>query len=98
MKKLEDIKKLLKENKKELKEKYGVRSIGIFGSFVRGEETDISDVDILVEFEKPMGLKFFEFANYLEGILGIRVDLLTFNAIKQKPRLWEIIKNELIYV
>lgn len=98
MKTLEGIKNILREQKKELKKRYGVKEIGIFGSFARGEQKEISDVDILVEFEKPIGLKFFELADYIEEILGIKVDLFTPNALKQKPLLWQSAAEDLIYV
>jgi len=98
MKTLEEIKRILAEKKEELRERYGVKSIGIFGSFARYEQAEKSDVDIIVEFEKPIGLKFVELADYLEEILGMKVDLLTINAVKQKPTLWESIKEDLVYV
>ncbi|HBT48599.1 MAG TPA: nucleotidyltransferase [Caldanaerobacter subterraneus] len=82
--------------KKKLKKKYGVKFMGIFGSFARNEQTEVSDIDILVEFEKPIGLKFFELADYLEEILDMKGDLLTFEAVKQKRRL--NVKGDLIYV
>ena len=56
---------------------YGVKRIGLFGSYARGTPGKGSDVDILVEFEKPIGLKFVEFAEYVERLLGGRVDILT---------------------
>lgn len=66
-----------------LKKKYHVKKIGIFGSFVRGEQKKGSDLDILVEFETPIG--FFEFIrleNLLSRILGEKVDLVSKKAIK----------------
>ncbi|MEN4018268.1 MAG: nucleotidyltransferase family protein [Methanobacterium sp.] len=98
MKTLEEIKNILREQKNELKERYGVKKIGIFGSFARGEQKEISDVDILVEFERPIGLRFFELADYIEEILGINVDLLTPNSLKQKPLLWQSAAENLLYV
>jgi predicted nucleotidyltransferase len=98
MKTLEEIKNILREQKNELKERYGVKKIGIFGSFARGEQKEISDVDILVEFERPIGLRFFELADYIEEILEIKVDLLTPNALKQKHLLWQSAAEDLIYV
>jgi predicted nucleotidyltransferase len=98
MNKVEELKNILAENKKKIREKYGVRILGIFGSYARGEETGISDIDILVEVERPIGLKFFELWDYLENILGVKVDLLTTGAVKQKPLLWESIKEKLIYI
>lgn len=56
---------------------YGVKKIGLFGSYAKGTPTQGSDIDIIVEFERPIGLKFIEFAEYLEGLLGTSVDILT---------------------
>jgi hypothetical protein len=80
-----------------IKEKYHVKNIGVFGSVARGEETEKSDVDILVEFEKPIG--FFEFIrleNYLSKILGRKVDLVTKKSVK--PSIKEEIFKETVYV
>jgi len=98
MKTLEEIKQMLNSHKEVLREKYGVKRIAIFGSYARGEQREISDIDVVVEFEKPIGLKFFELADHLEQILGVRVDLLTPNALKQKPLLWKSVKEDLVYV
>ncbi|WP_307336066.1 nucleotidyltransferase family protein [Caldalkalibacillus uzonensis] len=78
-----------------LQEKYNVRKIGVFGSFARGEQTGKSDIDILVEFSKPIGLDFVELKNFLEKTLGKKVDLVTVNALK--PQLKEVILSEVIY-
>ncbi len=98
MKTLDEIKQALREHKEALRWRYGVKRIGVFGSYARGEQREISDVDVVVEFEKPIGLKFFELAEHLEEILGVRVDLLTTNALRQKPMLWENVKEDLVYV
>jgi hypothetical protein len=98
MKTLEDIKRILAEHKQEIREKYGVVILGVFGSYAREEQSKLSDVDILVELERPIGLKFFELWNNLEEVLGVRVDLLTVKAVKQKSMLWESIKEDLSYV
>jgi len=83
-------------NKYGLKKKYGVKRIGFFGSFVRSEQKETSDVDVLVEFEKGaktfdnyMNLKFF-----LEDIFGRKVDLVIFDALKPdiKDRILEEVK------
>lgn len=98
MKPLNEIKDILNKHKNELKEKYKVKEIGIFGSCVRGDQKDSSDIDILVVLEQPLGLEFVNLADYLEKILGERVDVATPSALKQKPRLWENVKEDLIYV
>ncbi len=56
---------------------YGVKRIGLFGSCAKGAVAPSSDIDILVEFERPIGLRFVEFAEYLESLLGRSVDILT---------------------
>lgn len=96
MRTLEEIKNILAEYREELKEKYKVQKIGIFGSYVRGEQNNKSDLDFLVEFEVPVGFEFIHLADFLEKILGIKVDLTTQDAIK--PNRWKYIKEDLIYV
>ena len=96
MKSLTEIKKLIEHNKPKLMKEYNIKNIGLFGSIVRSEATAKSDVDILVEFEKPMGLDFFLLGDEFEEILGVNVDLVTPNAIK--PRMFDYIKQYLIYV
>jgi predicted nucleotidyltransferase len=69
-KKLEKIEKIVKENKGVLTKQFKVKEIGIFGSVVRGEDTETSDVDILVEFDEPIGFfKFLELEALIQKIL-----------------------------
>ena len=96
MQELEKIEKILKSYKKDLKKKYFVEKIGIFGSFSKGKETPKSDVDILVEFKGPIGWDFFELKVYLEKIIGRDVDLVSVKALK--PQLKAKILNEVIYI
>jgi len=72
-----DIIKTIKEHEKEIREKYKVKKIGVFGSYVRGDIKETSDIDILVEFEKPIGWEFFDIKEFLDEILGKDVDLVT---------------------
>lgn len=74
MKSLDDIKLILVKSKKSLKSKYKIKSLGIFGSYSRGETKEESDKDILVEFEEPIGLEFIDLADELEQILNHKVD------------------------
>ena len=95
MKTFEDIKKILEQQKEFLKNKYKIKEIGIFGSFVRGDITEDSDVDILVEFEEvPSLFKFIKIENYLSNILGIKVDLVEKKSLK--PRIGEHILKEVV--
>ena len=86
---------ILKTVKPELERKYHVAEIGLFGSFVRGEEQRASDVDILVEFSRPVGMfKFLELEEYLERKIGKKVDLVSRKALK--PYIGRRILNEVI--
>lgn len=96
MKTIDEIKKLLQQNKLYFITKYNLKSMALFGSVVRNEVTEKSDVDILVEFSKPIGLEFVLLADELEGILGVKVDLVTPNSLK--PKMFELIKRDLQYV
>jgi len=95
---LKKVKKVLKGRKEELKEKYGVKEIGVFGSYVRGESKESSDLDILVEFEENVDMdliKFVELENYLSELLGIKVDLVDKTTLK--PAIGRHILQEVVY-
>lgn len=96
---LDEIKGILKEHKEEVRQKYRVSEIGIFGSFVRGEQKKRSDIDILVEFDErniPGLLKFIEMERYLEKLLRKKVDLVRKGGIR--PELRKIILQEVVYI
>jgi len=97
MRRLAEIQEILRQKKPILRERFKVKEIGIFGSFVRGEEKDTSDLDILVELERPVGLiKFVGLQNYLSDELGEKVDLVTISALK--PRIKKNILSEVVYI
>ncbi len=80
---LEDIRRTLKEHMPELAERHKIRSLGIFGSYVRGDARSTGDVDLLVEFsETPDIFKFMDLEDDLAAILGQKVDLVTRPALK----------------
>jgi uncharacterized protein len=96
---LEEVMAILKEHKVEVAEKYRVRELGIFGSFVRGEQKRRSDVDILVEFEPrniPGLLKLIEMEIYLEKLLRKKVDVVIKSGIR--PELKKGILKEVVYI
>ena len=74
----------LSELKPILNKEYNVKEIGLFGSFSDNEQNEESDIDILVEFEKPIGWKFFTLEKYLEDIFNRKVDLVTRKALKKQ--------------
>ncbi len=97
MKTSEEIKQWLMQHKLLLQERYKVSEIGIFGSYVRQEQTENSDVDLLVEFsEIPSLLKFINLENYLTENLGVKVDLVHKKGLK--PNIGERILAEVIYL
>jgi len=80
--------------------RYGVKRIGLFGSYAKGTQAEDSDVDVVVEFERPIGLKFVEFGDYLERILGKKTDILTPAGIEgiRIRRVAEDIRDSVVYV
>jgi predicted nucleotidyltransferase len=97
MKTRNEILAILNEHRQVLQERYGVEELALFGSYARGEQSPVSDVDILVRVRRPIGLKFFELWDYLEEILDLKVDLLTPEALQQKPALWERVRENLVW-
>jgi len=99
-----EIMHILKKQLPYLQEKYGIQRIAIYGSFAKGNQTKRSDVDILVQLMKPLGLEFVELAYHLEKILNKKVDLATFDTLKrslENPRYKQIasdIERTLSYV
>jgi uncharacterized protein len=86
----------LHANKAALFIKYPIKSLGLFGSLVRGDYTGSSDVDILVEFKSPVGIEFIDLANELESLLKHKVDLVSRSGIK--PKYYKSIEKDLLYV
>lgn len=96
MKNFNDIKKILEEQKEEIRKKYGVLIIGVFGSYARNMQNKTSDLDILIEIEKPIGFKFFELWGYLEKLLGCEVDLVREKLLREEIK--EDVLKEVIFV
>ena len=96
MKRKAEILKIMRRQKPELARRYGLRRLAIFGSYARADQREDSEVDILVEIEPEIGLRFVELANRIEDALGIRTEVVSRRAIK--PRYWEIIQEELVDV
>jgi len=100
----EQIFQILKNELPYLNEKYGVERMAIYGSFAKGNQRKRSDIDILVQLIKPLGLDFIKLAYHLEKVLKRRVDLATFDTLKrslENPRYKHIasdIQGTLSYV
>jgi prevent-host-death family protein len=94
---LAEIKQILQEQKPSIQEKYQVSELGIFGSYVRGEDPDDSDIDVLVEFSKTPGLlKFIGLENELSDLMEMKVDLV--HKAGLKPAIGKRILAEVIYL
>jgi len=93
---LASVKNVLKKLKPELSDKYAVSTIGLFGSIVRDDYTEESDIDIIVTFSRRVGMEFIDLANELETILKRKVDLVSRNGVKEKYL--KVIDPEIVYV
>ena len=88
---------ILKQKNAELVKRFGVKSLSLFGSVARNEATSASDVDLLVEFNRPVGyFGLFALQDYLENLLGCPVDLGTPDSLK--PYIKERVMGEMIRV
>lgn len=97
MTKLDEIKETIKKNKSLVQKEFGVKKIGIFGSYVKNTQKKRSDLDILVDFSRTISLlKFVKLENYLKDLLKIKVDLVFAGSLR--PELRETILNEVIFI
>lgn len=96
MKTRDEIVEIFKGHKEELRREFFVTEIGLFGSYAHGAASPGSDIDVLVTFEKPVGFVcFMRLAQYLEGLLQAKVDLVTKKALK--PRIASKILKETVF-
>ena len=97
MKNIEEIKSILRGQKDKLRKMYRVKEIGIFGSYIRGEQKEKSDLDVLVEFDEPVSLLWLvKVEIYLSELLGVKVDLVPKKDVR--PELRERILKEAVYL
>ncbi len=96
----ETLAELLRKEYAYLASEYGVKRIGFFGSYAGGTPTETSDVDLVVEFDRPIGFRFVEFTEHLEHLLGRRVDVLTPAGIRgiRVERIARSIEEHTVYV
>lgn len=93
---LQEIESKLKSIKPYLIDEFGVDQIGYFGSFAKGDYREDSDLDVLVSFRKKIGWKFFDLKEYLEAIIGRKVDLVTERSLRKQWK--EAILEQVIYL
>ena len=93
---LANVLQLLRAHRADLFARYPLRTLAVFGSVSRGDNGPESDVDIIVEFTQPVGMEFIDLAHELEDMLGVKVDLVTRQAIKE--RYFKYIESDLQYV
>ncbi len=92
----QEIKEKLSKLKLRLKKRYPISSMALFGSYARNEQTEVSDIDIMVEFDGRIGSRFIDLANELENALGVKVDLVSKKGIKD--HYLKAIQSDFIYV
>jgi predicted nucleotidyltransferase len=93
---LQKILQILRQHKPELQRKYPLGRMGVFGSYARGEATDKSDIDIVVEITGPMGLSFVGMADEIEALFGIKTDVVPERSIK--PKYLPYVEKDIVYV
>lgn len=93
---LSQIQSKIASHRAEIADRFFVKKLAVFGSYARNEQQHDSDVDILVEFNSPVGVEFIDLGNYLERLLNLRVDLVSRNGIK--PKYFQQIEADLKYV
>ena len=96
MKQLANIKAQLSQLKPELSRRFHVQSIGLFGSVVRDDFFASSDIDIIVEFNRPIGIEFVDLAEFIEQRLQKKIDLVSRQGVKDKY--FKAIEREIVYV
>ena len=97
MKTRQDVISKLREKKADLVRQYGVRQLALFGSYARNEQKESSDIDVIVEFEKPIsGLRFVSLAEAIEAAIGLPADVVPSDGIK--PRYLDFVGKDLVYV
>jgi predicted nucleotidyltransferase len=97
MAEIDEFMNIIKENMLYFTEKYKVKTIGLFGSYVRGEQKKRSDLDVLVEFDEPISLlEFIALERELSKLIGRKIDLVMKTALK--PRIGERILEEVVYI
>jgi len=86
MKTREEVLNILRQARHDLSSRYPITRITLFGSYARGQQQEDSDIDILIDVDPSIGLRFVTLANELEGLLGQRVELVTSRAIAPKMK------------
>ena len=96
VKSTQDVLDVLRAARPLLAREFGITRLALFGSYARGEQREDSDVDVLVEVDPSIGLRFVDLAERIEGLLGVRSDVVSRRAIA--PRHWVRIEKDLVDV
>ena len=95
-----DVIQIINKNLPYLSKEFSITKIGLFGSYATENQNEKSDIDIVAKFNQPLGLKFIEFTEYLEELLGQKVDVLTEDGIKgiRNKEIAKSIKNSILFI
>ena len=91
---------ILRQQLPYLSAQYGIKRLGLFGSYAKGIQREHSDIDLVAEFESPPGLMFIEFTDYLEQLFHVPVDVLTPAGIQaiRNTQVAQAIRESIVYV
>ena len=89
---------MLNKNHSRFQQKYKVKEMSIIGSYARGEQTETSDLDIMVNFREPIGWNVVDLRDELEELLGLPVDLILKDGIMQRKKIYDGILEDAVYV
>ncbi len=97
---LDEVIEIIKSQYPYLSSEFGIKRIGTFGSVAKQADRDQGDIDLVVEFERPIGLKFVSLAEYMEKLFGRKVDMLTKDGIRniRVKKVSLDIEKDIIYV
>jgi hypothetical protein len=96
MKSREEVLSVLREAQRDLRTRYHITRMALFGSYARGDQREDSDIDILIDVDPSIGLRFVTLANELESLLGNSVELVTSRAVN--PKMKQILEADCIEV
>lgn len=98
MKSVDEICSILRAHQPELEVRFNVEEIALFGSYARVDQTDASDLDILVKLNAPLGWEFVDLCDHLAELLETNVDVLTKGAVDKRPLLRQYVEKDLVPV
>lgn len=92
----EEILNKLSQSKQLLQSKYNINKLGLFGSYAKNEQNENSDIDVIVELSKPIGLDFVSLADDIQNLFDTKVEVISKGALNDRK--WQFVKDDILYV